>query len=144
MGNLVQLDTSAFTRILEKIDALGGNVHEITERVLREYGVRVTRATFKAAQAPNLPRGGAYSRGYTLESVINHVKVYWEGETAYAPIGFDFSEPGAGGFLIAGTPRMAPDQELRKIYKQKKFMSQVQRDMQDAAWAEMIKLYEKS
>ena len=46
-------------------------------------------------------------------------------------VGFDYAKKGAGGFLISGTPRMRPDYELRKMYKQKTYMRKIQQDMID-------------
>lgn len=140
---LVKLDTSGMERILAQIEKLGGDVKPVTEKALRKGALKVMNATLSATNAANYPRGGAYSRGYTREAVIHFPKVEWDGMTASVPIGFDFSLPGAGGFLIAGTPRMAPDQALRKIYKLKKFMGDVQREMQDDVWAELIRIYEQ-
>ena len=51
----------------------------------------------------------------------------WDGFVASVSVGFDFSVPGAGGYLITGTPKMAPDKQLHKIYKGKKYMQEIQK-----------------
>ena len=139
---LVNVDTSGMTRLLEELDRLGGDVKQVTEKALRKAAVRVMNDTLTATSAANFPAGGVYSSGDTRESVIHFPKVVWDGDTAYVPIGFDFSLPGAGGFLISGTPRMAPDQALRKMYKQKGYMAGIQRGMQEEIWDEIVRIME--
>ena len=76
-----------------------------------------------------MPAGGKYSHGKTKESIVTDTTVTWSGGVGSVPIGFDFSKPGAGGYLITGTPRMRPNPELNKIYKQKKYMNAIQKEM---------------
>jgi hypothetical protein len=65
-------------------------------------------------------------------------KLVWSGSIAEIGVGFDFDKPGAGGFLITGTPRMAPDKALNKIYKSKKYMKDVQQEMIEVFQKEII------
>lgn len=131
MGKIMQLDTSGFERLLEKIDALDGNIQKAVSDALGQAAETIKEDTADALSAGNLPAGGKYSLGDTKGSIVSDTSPKWEGMTAWVPVGFDFSRPGAGGFLISGTPRMAPDYQLQKMYKQKKYMKQIQQDIWD-------------
>ena len=98
---------------------------------LTKAGQTIAQSTENAISAANLPAGGKYSKDTTKESIIRDAQVKWDGDTAWVPVGFDFSKPGAGGFLITGTPRMKPDYELNKIYKQKRYMNLIQKGMEE-------------
>ena len=137
---LMKLDTSGFTEILKRIDSLGGNVNKIVEKTLVEAGEKINADTTGAMAPGDLPAGGRFSTGATAASVITDAVVSWDGNVASVPIGFDFSKPGAGGFLITGTPRMRPNPELNKMFRQKKYMRQIQNEMQEKAWDEVLRL----
>lgn len=139
---LMKLDTSGFTEILKKIDELEGDINQIVEKTLKKAGDKINRDTEDAMAMQNLPASGRYSGGQTKSAVITDAQVRWDGNTAYVPIGFDFSKPGAGGYLISGTPRMAPDPVLNKMYRQKKYMAEIQKEMQEEAWDEVLRLME--
>ena len=68
---------------------------------------------------------------------IKNPKVEWSGMMGEIGVGFDFSKPGAGGYLITGTPRMKPDRELNKIYKGKRYMKQIEQDIKEVFEAEL-------
>lgn len=127
--NTLKLDTTGFESMLAKLDSLGGNVKEAVQETLTKAGETISRDTIAALDSANLPAGGHFSKGDTRAAVIQDAQVRWEGLTGYIPVGFDFSKPGAGGFLITGTPRMRPDAALSKMYKQKSYMNQIQKDI---------------
>ena len=129
--NTLRLDTSGFVEMLRKLDSLGGDVKKATQDALLQASETIYEDTLDAMQKSNLPAGGKYSQGTTMESIIRDAQVTWEGLVASVPVGFDFSKPGAGGFLITGTPKMQPDRELHRMYKQKKYMRDIQNDMGD-------------
>lgn len=141
---LVHLDTSGMTRILQEIDALGGKAEQILSDALEETGEQIGNDTAEALSAADLPRLGKYSTGDTMNSVIRHPKTHREGSYMWIPVGFNFAEPGAGGFLIGGTPKMEPDAELQKMYKGKKYMRDMQEQMADKVMDELLKIYEGS
>ena len=78
-----------------------------------------------------LPAGGKYSTGKTEATIVDNPQVEWSGSRASIEVGFDFGKPGAGGFLITGTPKMKPDKELNRMYKGKKYMKQIQDQMSE-------------
>ena len=126
--NILKLDTTGFDRLIDHLKELDGEVQKAVTDALEQAGETITEDTHEAVSPPNLPRGGKYSHGDTEASIVNP-KVSWVGTTAEMPVGFDFSKPGAGGFLITGTPKMRPDMALQKIYKRKKYMRDIQNDM---------------
>lgn len=140
--NTLKIDTSGFSRILTEIEKLGGSVERITEKELKQAAVQIMNDTIGYTADAYLPAGGQFSSGDTRAAIIRWPKVEWEGTTAWVPVGFDFTLPGAGGFLITGTPRMEPDVALNKMYKNKSYMAKIQRKMQEDAWDEMISLME--
>lgn len=129
--NLLKLDVSGFEEYIQKLEKLEADLKPIVSDALNQAGETITDDTFDAVSDSNLPRGGEYSTGKTKESIIKNRRVKWEGTTAEIGVGFDFNKPSAGGYLITGTPRMAPDKALNKIYKSKKYMKDVQKDMID-------------
>lgn len=129
--NLLKLDVSGFEEYIQKLEKLEADLKPIVSDALNQAGETITDDTFDAVSDSNLPRGGEYSTGKTKESIIKNPRVKWSGTTAEIGVGFDFGKPGAGGYLITGTPRMAPDKALNKIYKSKKYMKDIQKDMID-------------
>jgi hypothetical protein len=132
MRNTLKLDMSGFERLLLKLDSVGGDVKAAVNDALTQAGQKIEKATIEALNKSNLPAQGKYSHGDTLRSVIRDASVEWDGNTvAWIPVGFDFSEPGAGGYLISGTPKMRPVYELQKIYKYKEFMKEISDGMEE-------------
>ena len=134
---MVKLETSGIEDMIRRLERAGGDARRITEEVLNKSARQITSDTYDALALQNLPRGGKYSTGRTRSSVIADPKTSWDGDTAWTPVGFDFAMPGAGGFLISGTPRMAPDQALRKMFRQKAYMRKLQNEMMEELWEEL-------
>lgn len=129
--NLLKLDVSGFEEYIQKLEKLETDLKPIVSDALNQAGETIIDDTFDAVSDSNLPRGGEYSTGRTRKSIIKNPRVKWSGTTAEIGVGFDFNKPGAGGYLITGTPRMAPDKALNKIYKSKKYMKDIQKNMID-------------
>lgn len=128
--NTLRLDTSGFEELITKLDAVGGGVQKAVTDALLQAAETVHDDTVDAMAAINLPAQGKYSTGATMRSIVEP-SVTWSGTVAETPVGFDFSKPGAGGFLISGTPRMQPNPKLEEIYTRKRYMNALQQDMQD-------------
>lgn len=141
--NTLRLDTKGFERMLQDLDAAGGDITRAIDEAFSKASAKITQDTKAAMAKPNLPAGGKYSDGTTMQSIVQDARVEWEGFVASIPIGFDFSKPGAGGFLITGTPRMQPDKELHKMYKQKKYMNEIQKEMSDVIMNHLIERLNK-
>lgn len=131
MGSVLKLDLSGFKEMLERLDKLGGDIKNVVEDALTQAAETIADDTVDAMSTANLPAGGKYSHGETMASIVRHPVVEWQGTYASVGVGFDFDKPGAGGFLITGTPRMAPNHALQAIYKRKKYMKSIQDDMSE-------------
>ena len=138
--NTLRLDTSGFEGLLGRLESLGGNVDQAVENALTSAGKTIENDTWEAMKRPYLPAKGQYSSGDTEKSIIKNPAVQRDGSTAWIPVGFDFSKPGAGGFLITGTPKMAPDPKLKQIYKGKKYMKAIQDSMASVVIDEILKV----
>lgn len=143
MANIMKLEiTDGMKRMIVELERMGAEVQPIVEKVMTQTAQRIQVDTVKAIADANLPRGGKYRRepSKTKASIVRDLQVRWEGLSAWIPIGFDFSVPGAGGYLITGTPKMAPDRELNRMYKQKRYMTQIQKDMENVLLDYLVKL----
>lgn len=131
--NTIKLDTRLFEGILQQLEAIGGDVKEAVTASLGKVSGKITEDTLRALEPANLPAGGKYSRtpSRTRESVVQNPEVQWDGMTGWVPVGFDFAKPGAGGYLITGTPRMRPDAELNRMFRQKRYMYEMHREVSD-------------
>lgn len=117
----LSMDFSAFADYAERIETLGGNLQKVFGDAMEKAGEIVEKDTLEGLENANLPAKGQY-RGIpsdTKESVIHGAKVEWRGSVAEIGLGFDKSKPGAGGWLITGTPKMQPDKVLNDIYSRK-------------------------
>lgn len=138
----LKLSTKGLEELITKFDQLGGDIKKVTEEALEEAGKKIGNDTLDALAPANLPAGGKYSTGETKNSVVQNPKVEWSGSVAEIGVGFDYGKPGAGGFLITGTPRMRPDDALNKMYKQKRYMTQIEKEMKEVFNEAIIKRME--
>lgn len=131
--NMLKLDTSAFEDYARKLENLNADLKDIFTDALQQAGETITDDTIEAMSDEYLPAGGQYRKepSKTEASIVKNPKVVWHGMVGEIALGFDFDKPGAGGYLITGTPRMDPDKELNKIYKQKRYMNNIKKDMID-------------
>lgn len=129
--NKLSLETGdgleTFMRMLAKLEETAAK--EAIDEALTKAAQKVSEDTHAAVTAGNLPARGRYSTGKTNLSVNDDTTPRWEGTVAWVPVGFDFSRPGAGGYLISGTPKMDPDPALKKMYRGKAYMETVQQEM---------------
>lgn len=128
--NKMQFDFSKLSDILEKLDKAGANLEKVVKEVLEDTAETITNDTIDALAPANLPAGGKHSTGQTLDSVIRDPKVETSGNLMTVGVGFDKSKKGAGGWLISGTPKMAPDKKLAEIYTAKKYENKMMKELQ--------------
>lgn len=138
--SMLSIDFSAFEDLAEKLDKIGADLPKVIGKVMEETATEVQADTLAALDNADLPAGGIYSRGDTVKSVINNVNVKVSGSLLEVNLGFDKRRPGAGGFLITGTPRMQPDRALADIYTNKKYERQVTNAIKKALQKELDKL----
>lgn len=121
----LSIDFSCFEDFADTLDQMGMDLKPIFTDVMEESGEAVGKDVKAAVQRPNLPALGKYQgpNKQTEESIIMNPKVEWSGNLGEMGLGFDKTKPGAGGWLITGTPEMKPDYELEKIFARKKYAS---------------------
>ena len=132
-GNSIWLEggisSNPFAYYIEQLDKLNADIKKIMTDALEESGETIANDTVEAVADAHLPAQGKYSKDKTVASIIMNPTVEWSGSVAELPVGFDKTKPGAGGWLITGTPRMRPDYELERIYVQKRYVNKIQRDI---------------
>ena len=129
--NYIAVDFSAFAEYAEKLDRLGADLKDIIGDAMEEAAKQVQEDTADAVESANLPAGGQYSDGETRASIVRDVTPKWSGSVGEVHLGFDKSKPGAGGFLITGTPKMAPDAALAEMYSGKKYQRQINKKIEE-------------
>lgn len=112
----ISMALNGLEELSERLDNVGGDLKKAMGKVLDDFADTVTADTVKAVENSNLPAKGTYSKGDTKKAIIHGQKTSWEGYVGEIPLGFDKSKPGAGGWLLTGTPKMAPDYALQNIY----------------------------
>ena len=135
--NSLSIDFSVFSDFAAELDDLGADLKEIFTDVMEQEGETVAEDTKEAVKASNLPAKGKYSKGDTEKSIVMQPQVEWSGSVGEIGLGFDKTQPGAGGWLITGTPKMQPDYELQRIYGQKKYERKMTEDITDYLQAEI-------
>ena len=125
--NSINIDFSAFSEYAEELDKLGADLQKIFGDIMEKEGGVIADDTVDALSPSNLPARGHYSHGHTKEAVVMDPKVTWSGMFGEMGLGFDKTKPGAGGFLITGTPRMQPDRKLAQIYSSKKYENMIRK-----------------
>jgi len=138
MSNMLDIDFSCFNEYAEKLENLGADLQEIFDKALLEAAEEVQKDTRDAMAASNLPAKGKYSRGKTMDSIVEP-EVEWNGSIAEVKLGFDHTKPGAGGFLITGTPKMRPNAKLSAIYTTKKYETKIKKKIEETLQEEINK-----
>lgn len=138
----IDIDFSVFSDYAEEIENLGGNLKKIFGDAMEDAGRKVQKDTIDALADQYLPAHGKYSTGRTKESVISpeQVRADWQGTLATVHLGFDRTKPGAGNYLITGTPKMKPDYKLEDIYIKKSYSRKIRKKIDDDLKNEIKKL----
>lgn len=113
-------DTKMLEKYGERLDELGGTaaLHRAVDGGMRQAKAAINKQATAAMQPGNLPAGGKYSTGETLESLDKNMAVEWDGNVATLPVGFDMSKSGLTHILLMyGTPKMAPVAGLEDAVK---------------------------
>ena len=104
--NKFQLEFKGFEEFAKRLEELGGDLRETTEKALKETHAHIT---------PKLHSDMAkhHRTGMTEKNIIDDAKVIWNGDVASIDVGFNISKGGlASIFLMYGTPRHKPDKQL--------------------------------
>ena len=114
-------DTTALQKYAEQLEAAGGTaaVKRAVEGGMKSTKQQVNTQVTAAMQASNLPAGGKYSTGETMEHLNKDMSVDWEGNMARMKLGFNLDADGLVSiFLMYGTPKMPPAAGLREALKE--------------------------
>lgn len=132
--SFISIDFSAFETYAEELDALGADLKRVFSDAMEQAAETVAEDTKDAVMDAYLPAKGKYStmRKETLNSVIDNAKVEWSGSVGEIGLGFDKKKPGAGGWLITGTPKMQPDYKLEDIYGRKKYENDIRKQIEES------------
>lgn len=125
----IEIDFGVFEALADQLERLGADVKEAFSEAMEEEGKKVADDTKAAVAAANLPAGGKYSTRDTAKTIITNPKVEWSGSLGTIGLGFDKTQPGAGGWLITGTPKMKPDYALEKIFTHKTYENNMRKAM---------------
>ena len=128
--NKAKVKLEGFKEMITAMDSLGGDLVGIAADALSQAGETIGWDTLEAAQNPNMPAEGKYSTGRTEQAVLTTPRVEVSGNLVEVGAGFDYTKDGAGGILITGTPRMKPNYELQKIFKGRRYMNNISKDIE--------------
>ena len=128
--NKAKVKLEGFKEMITALDSLGGDLVGIAADALSQAGETIGWDTLEAAQNPNMPAEGKYSTGRTEQAVLTTPRVEASGNLVEVGAGFDYTKDGAGGILITGTPRMKPNYELTKIFKGRRYMNNISKDIE--------------
>lgn len=128
--NKAKVKLEGFKEMITALDSLGGDLVGIAADALSQAGETIGWDTLEAAQNPNMPAEGKYSTGRTEQAVLTTPRVEVSGNLVKVGAGFDYTKDGAGGILITGTPRMKPNYELNKIFKGRRYMNNISKDIE--------------
>ena len=135
--NSLSIDFSIFEDFADELDKLGADLKSIFTDVMEQEAETVAEDTKDAVNTANLPAHGIYSRGDTEQSIVMQPQVEWSGELGELGLGFDKTKPGAGGFLITGTPKMKPDYKLEDIYARTSYENKMVKSIMEYLSAEI-------
>lgn len=128
--NKASVKLEGFKEMITTLDSLGGDLVRVAADALTQAGETIGWDTLEAAQNPNMPAEGKYATGRTEQAVFTTPRVEVSGNLVEVGAGFDYTKDGAGGILITGTPRMKPNYELQKIFKGKRYMNNISKDIE--------------
>lgn len=128
--NKAKVKLEGFKEMITILDSLGGDLVGVAADALSQAGETIGWDTQEAAQNPNMPAEGKYSTGRTEQAVLTTPRVEVSGNLVEVGAGFDYTKDGAGGILITGTPRMKPNYELQKIFKGRRYMNNISKDIE--------------
>lgn len=102
----MSIEFKGFDEMIQKLSKLGEDTHAIAEKALVS-GFEAVTPNIQGAIAPHR------LTGQTEESLVTSPKVSWTGDVGSVDVGFDIPGGGiASIFLMFGTPKMSPDQNL--------------------------------
>lgn len=114
-------DTTALAKYAAQLEEVGGStaIKRAVEGGMKSTKQEINKQVTTAMQPGNLPAGGRYSTGETMEHLNEEMVVDWEGNMARMKLGFNLQGGGLVSiFLMYGTPKHAPAAGLREALKE--------------------------
>ena len=114
-------DFTALEQYADRLDEAGGTaaLKRAVDSGLKATKQQVNMKVTAVMQPGNLPAGGKYSTGGTMEHLNKEMSVDWEGNMGRMKLGFNLDGDGLTSiFLMYGTPKHAPVDGLRKALKE--------------------------
>lgn len=137
----MKLEITGLDKLLERIDKMGSDSKKVCEEALRETHKIVTQKAEEGMAKSNLPAGGKYSYGDTLRTLRREALIYWNGDVASVPVGFDINNGGLTSiFLMYGTPRMKKDQTLYNAFFGAKTRKEILEAQENVFYSEIRRL----
>lgn len=115
-------DTTMLTKYGDRLEAAGGSaaVKRAVEGGMKSTKAEVIRQVSGLMQPGNLPAGGKYATGDTMEHLNRDLVIKWEGNMARLGLGFVLENGGLVSlFLMYGTPQHAPVAGLEDLLRGK-------------------------
>lgn len=128
-------DTTMLAKYADQLDKLGGSgaLKWAVGDALRATKIELNRQITARMQPGNLPAGGKYSTGETLEKLDHHYREEWDGNRAGLPLGFELEGAGITSvFLMYGTPKHAPVAGLNDTIKGNVARKKIREDQEKA------------
>lgn len=128
-------DATMLIKYGDQLEAAGGSaaLKRAVEGGMKSTKQEVIREVTSLMQSGNLPAGGKYSTGDTMEHLSKELVIKWEGNMARLGLGFVLQEGGLVSiFLMYGTPQHAPVAGLKEVLRGSKLTKITRREQEKA------------
>lgn len=128
-------DTTMLAKYGDRLEAAGGTaaVKRAVEGGMKSAKQEVIREVTTLMQPGNLPAGGKYSTGDTMEHLNRELVVKWEGNMARLGLGFVLDQGGLTSiFLMYGTPHHPPVAGLEDVLRGNKLRKITRKEQEKA------------
>ena len=128
-------DTTMLAKYADRLEAAGGStaIKRAVEGGMKSAKQEVIHVVTNLMQPGNLPAGGKYATGDTMEHLNRELVIKWEGNMARLGLGFVLEKGGLTSiFLMYGTPQHAPVAGLEDVLRGKK-LTRITRKEQEKA-----------
>lgn len=134
MSNKVYLEFEGFDEAIARLNKLGANIKDISEKALKKTHSIITEKAEDAITPHN-------ETHQTEKSLRRKAEIEWAGTTASVKTGFSISEGGlASIFLMYGTPRMKKDQKMYNAFWSKSTQDEVREAQKEIFYNEIRRL----
>lgn len=134
MSNKCYLEFEGFDEVISRLNKLGANVKNISEKALKKTHSIIT----KKADEAIMPHNATHQ---TEKSLQREAEIEWIGNVASVKTGFSINEGGlASIFLMYGTPRMKKDQKLYNAFWSKSTQNEIKEAQKEILYDEIRRL----